>query len=266
MVLLNVSRSFLKKNLSKKILSHPVRARQVVSYPLDIMNHGMIFFDYIGPEVKILYQDQNFMALSKPAFVHIHPLEYDSPDNLLTYLRKNNYFDLLQVNKNNYDRGILFRLDYETSGVVLVAKNDLVYSQVRHSFQTLMKRKIYRAVVQGMIDEELELTSKLALTCGGTKVRVDHNEGEEASLKLKRLAYSPAHQLSLIEIDLKTGFRHQIRAQLSAIDHPILGDQLYGGDNANRLFLHAMDYQLEWEENTLEVTDPMPSEFMQFFI
>src|SRR5690606_6892948 len=162
-------------------------------------------------------------------------------DNLLVFLRQYNYL-LLDVNKDSYDRGFLFRLDYETSGLCFYAKSDELYKFVRTHFLDVAKKQEYYATVEGKLEvgEEKRLASHLApYGERGHLMRVIEGKEPNAFLSYKSLAYCQKENISLLVIQLETGMRHQIRAQLSSVGYPILGDFLYGGREAPRLFLHA---------------------------
>lgn len=261
------------KNSAKNFFSSTQLARQVsrgdtVRLPLNLVNRGMISPDYLGPEINILFENESFLALSKPPKVHIHPLEYDEGNNLLSYLRAKNKTAVLDVNADHYDRGILYRLDFETSGVVICAKNNRLYQTVREDFNTLAKSKCYWAIILGKLEEKTELRHYISSINGGKKMQareIAKGEGNWAQLAVSPIKYHADKNLTLVSIELKTGLRHQIRVQLAAIGHPILGDQLYGGGESSRLFLHATNYRLQVGEEVIEVSDPTFFQFDQLF-
>lgn len=252
---LGFSKNRLKKYLTKPLLQKIVSEKDVLRLPLDLLNHGEInpvFSGEVSP--LILFEDENFLALEKPSFCHNHPLTYDEQDNLLSFLRSLNRYDLLSINKENYDRGLLYRLDYETSGIIVFAKKEEIYQKVRTEFSSLMKTKIYHAMVSQDFDREGEFIHYLSSSgAGGKEVRVvDETKGERAHLKVKKLQYLKEVNRSLIEVELVTGLRHQIRVQLKELGFPLVGDRLYGGENAQRLCLHAQFYTLQWGQKSYE--------------
>jgi 23S rRNA-/tRNA-specific pseudouridylate synthase len=157
----------------------------------------------------------------------------------------NQKWESLCVNTHNYDRGLLFRLDYETSGVMVLAKNERFLKSMRENFDTAMKRKFYWAIVEGEFDKEGRWTHYFKPTGHkGTKQKVSEFETADTHVgTLSVLKISSNQGKSLLLVNLKTGLRHQIRAQLSYLGFPILGDELYGGKQAERLFLHALRYE-----------------------
>lgn len=247
------SKARLKKHLSKPLLQKIVSEKDVLRLPINLLNDGEINPHFNAKELPIvLFEDENFFVLEKPSFCHNHPLSYDEQDNLLSFLRSKNRFDLLEINKTHYDRSLLYRLDYETSGVVVLAKNEEIYHAIRSNFSGLVKKKIYHALVTGNFDREGEFTHYLAaFGVAGKEMRVvDESSGECARLKVRKLEYREVSNHSLVEVELFTGLRHQIRVQLRELGFPLVGDRLYGGEMAERLCLHAELYSLEWEGRT----------------
>lgn len=264
-----VSKAKLKKfKLSKKFLNRKVMNRQEIELPLDLVNFNMVNPVFDGNNIEVLYEDDDFIAINKPHDIHTHPLSYTESDNCLSYLRENNS-DVLLVNSESYDRGILFRLDYVTSGVVICSKKNDLYNQIRDNFNTLAKTKKYIAVVYG----DFKLSGKFkhyfrATGTKGYKVQVSEEEIESSISGIffaNKLSYNPDSDTSLVEITLKTGLRHQIRSQLSFLGYPIVGDVLYGGRKDLRVFLHAHTYEIQINSRSLKVTSNNAFLFDQFF-
>lgn len=244
----NLNRTWIKKRMGSQLSKIKILARKEVQLPLDIVNHGMIFPHYNGPPIQIIEESKDFLALYKPTEIHSHPLVYFEQDNVLSFLRMIRP-SLLQINSGQMDRGLLYRLDYGTSGVIIYAKNKEAFESCRKHFHQIMKKKIYRAWVHGQfigmkIYEDL-------LTPIGPKggQMVVSAMGEPAVLSVQEIYWDKEKKVSLVEIELSTGVRHQIRAQMSYHGHPLVGDTLYGGSHAKRLMLHCFQYQLEYEKS-----------------
>lgn len=246
--LLGCSGQLLKKFFSAKELSYPIQERQLIRLPIDLVNHLMINPNYEGPSIKILKETNDYLAIHKPGGVHSHPHSYNDSDTVLNFLQEENHFSCLSVNNKNYDKGLLFRLDYETSGVLIIAKSETFFEMMRSQFDKIMKRKLYLVIVEGTFNQEGEWTHFfLATGPKGSKQKVYSQRvdgSHQGTLKIKKITESEGKSLLLVE--LKTGLRHQIRAQLAFLGFPILGDELYGGAKSARLFLHAWRY--EWEQ------------------
>lgn len=249
------SKNRLKKYLTKPLLKKIISRDDVIRLPIDFVNEGEIYPLFDCKELPIIiFEDENFLAIEKPSFCHNHPLKYDERDNLLSFLRSINRLDILAINKASYDRSLLYRLDFETSGVVVFAKKEESYQKIRKEFSNLMKKKIYHALVSGDFTLEGEFTHYLASTgVGGEKMRVvDELRGEFAKLKARKISYNKTTNHSLVEVELITGLRHQIRVQLKELGFVLVGDRLYGGEPAPRLCLHAHSYYLEWGDKHYE--------------
>ena len=221
----------------------------MLSLPLNFVNDGEINPEYIGPLIDIIYEDENFLVMDKPANLFVHPLVYDEKNNCLSFLR--NYKPAsLKVNVKNYDRGLLYRLDFETSGVLVYVKIEAAYQYLRGHFRTIAKKKTYHCLVEGECQLEGSFTHFFSSKdLKGKHVTVSENEskGDKGELSLKTLGYNPMTDTTLMEVDLTTGLRHQIRAQLAYLGYPLRGDVFYGGKEANRLYLHALNYQFEFD-------------------
>lgn len=244
--------SKLKKYFEKSFLSKSMKAHSTLSLPLNFVNDGEINPEYIGPEIKIIYEDENFLVMDKPFDLFVHPLVYDEKNNCLSFLR-NKYPSLLHVNANFYDRGLLYRLDFETSGVLVYVKQEEVYQYLRDHFRTVAKKKIYQCRVEGNCKLHGPYTHYFSSSeQKGRRVVVSEKEdkGEKGELSLIPKSYDPKTDTTLMEVELKTGLRHQIRAELSFLGYPIRGDQFYGGKPAERLYLHAMTYEIDYHEKS----------------
>lgn len=220
-----------------------------LSLPLNFVNDGEINPLYSGPEIEIIYEDDTFLVMNKPANLFVHPHVYDEQNNCLSFLRSHGK-NILDVNRDNYDRGLLYRLDFETSGVLVYLKNNSAYTLLRENFKSLAKKKTYRCLVEG----ECKLSGDFvhyffSKELKGKRVVVsnDSSQGEAGSFSIKSLNYQSDTNTTLIEVDLKTGLRHQIRSQMAFLGYPLRGDTFYGGKPALRLYLHALDYQLEYQ-------------------
>ena len=248
-----LSRSQIKKaNLSKAFLGRKIDKGTTVNVPLNLINKKEISPFYLKNSMEIIFEDSNLLALSKIPDVHSHPLSYDEHDNCLSFLRSIDRGDLLHVNDDFYDRGLLYRLDYETSGVLVYIKKQGLLQYLRNNFHQVVKEKKYMALVCGKHSLQGVYTHNL-IPAGRRKHIMKTTPGNQAVMEIKRSRYLETFDLTLLKILLVTGFRHQIRTQLSALGVPVLGDVLYGGKKADRLFLHASCYRLAWEDHLYNI-------------
>ncbi len=196
------------------------------------------------PELGIVYDDDDFVVVDKPAGVAAHPsLGWEGP-TVLGALAGAGY--RIATSGPPERQGIVHRLDVGTSGLMAVAKSESAYSALKWAFKRREVDKIYHAVVQGHPDPLAGTIDgpigrhpgsewKFAVTRDG-KPSITHYETLEA------FPYA-----SLLEVHLETGRTHQIRVHMSAQRHPCVGDSMYGADptlterlGLERQWLHAM--------------------------
>lgn len=252
----------LKKYFDKSFLARSLKSRSLLNLPLNFVNDGRINPQYKGPQIDIVFEDEFFLVLNKPPGIFVHPHTYCEQDNCLSFLRTSRA-EVLLINEKSYDRGLLYRLDLETSGVLIYVKNESAYHFLRENFKTIARKKIYLCLVEG----KCELNGHYqhffsAKEVKGKRVVVSEGptSGDKGELSVKVLSYDLEKNVSLVEVELYSGLRHQIRAQLSFLGHPLRGDTFYGGQQANRLYLHAFNYQLNYLNQSYDFKIP-PQDF-----
>lgn len=191
-------------------------------------------------KLNILYEDNHLIVVEKPC-------------NILSQSDNTNDLDLLtmvkQYIKEKYHKpgnvylGLIHRLDRPVGGIMVFAKTSKAASRLTKSFKNHEIIKKYLAVCHGKWNQkEGKLIDKLKrLSNGNTVVAKD---GKEAILEYKVLDYNKQEDISLVEINLKTGRHHQIRVQLANSNHAICGDQRYGQQEKMQICLFA--YHLEF--------------------
>lgn len=208
-------------------------------------------------EPKIVYKDKDFLIVNKPAGLPVHAGgSVKKGEALVDWLIKK-YPEMKNVGDDPEVRpGIVHRLDKETSGIMVIARNQESFQGLKHLFQTRQVSKKYLALVRGRVAKK---SGAVTLPIGilkshGVKrtVREKHARAvKEAATEFRVLErFSDA---TLVEVLPKTGRMHQIRVHLAAIGHPVLGDRLYGGKGAarpglKRHFLHASSLSFSYPE------------------
>ncbi len=211
------------------------------------------------PELGIVYDDDDFVVIDKPAGVAAHPsLGWEGP-TVLGALAGAGY--RIATSGPPERQGIVHRLDVGTSGLMAVAKSEMAYSALKWAFKRREVSKIYHTVVQGHPDP-------LAGTIDGPIGRHPGSEwkfavtrdGKHSITHYETIEAFPA--ASLLEIHLETGRTHQIRVHMAAHRHPCVGDPLYGADptlsarlGLTRQWLHAHE---------LSFTHPVSMEWVTF--
>lgn len=271
------SKNKIKKYSIKSKLALPVKRRTVHSISLNIVNDGRISPNYSGHEVTLISEDELFTVVSKPVETHCHPLSYCEHDNVLSALLNKNLNRSIKVNPSKYDRGLLYRLDFETSGLLLLANTGEVYEEIRSNFHTVIKEKYYLAAVHGKLKGSIKLNHYLKpFGTGRKKIVVCEHSDMPAECHIEFVEYNQEIDASLVKVRLVQGHRHQIRVQLSSIGHPILGDDLYRDSDSDsdsdrennlfkRLFLHCWKYNLEFKGKNYEFQDSKLGLFFDFF-
>lgn len=266
---LNISKTQIKKtNFSKKFIEKGLEKFEEIEIPLNLINQGLIFPTYIGPKVEVIFEDKKILCLNKPPNIHCYPHHYDEQNNILSFLRENLY--LKKTNfcfDREYEGGLLYRLDFETSGLLFFSKDKEQYLFIRKNFKNVAKIKEYICIVQGKFEKPG--CYKHFLSAYGPKksrIRVKENgELGEGIIDISVLNQDSEKNLTLLKVRLFSGIRHQIRVQLSFLGHPILGDTLYGGIESERLFLHAYKYAMVIEEKNYEIVCKKAFLFDRFF-
>lgn len=263
---LGYSKQLIKKELTKKQREFVLFSQKEIQIPINLLNDKKIKPAYYSESLNILFENSSFLVVEKPSNLHSHPLHYDETDNVLSWLVGMGRYDIDRVNNSSYDRGLLFRLDFETSGLLIFAKSDLLYSYFRKNFSTAIIEKKYTAIVRGefnyngLIEHWIKNREEK-----GSKIMAFESEVLNTRLAQMEVSakYIEAKKISLIEIKLKSGHKHQIRVQLAALGFPIIGDFLYGGEAASRLFLHSSRYELESiDQQHYEFFSELPQEFV----
>jgi 23S rRNA pseudouridine1911/1915/1917 synthase len=230
--------------------------------------------------LDIIYEDDALIVVNKPAGMVVHPgagLDSGTLANALVY-----HFNELSGTAGRMRPGIVHRLDKETSGLLVVAKNDLAHMKLSEQFHDRNVFKMYVALVYGRVSQSI---GDIEANIG----RSPHNRTRMAVLKggAGRHAHTifqvedRYQEFSLLRVQIKTGRTHQIRVHLAHIGHPVVGDTVYGQRRENsvrdplmrkeirlldRHFLHAA--QLEFlHPVTGEIKKfeaPMPAELTSF--
>ncbi len=219
---------------------------------------------------KIIYEDENFLAVDKPAGLVVHgsgigrrasgigKIRVANPESTLVDWLLERYPEIKTVGDDPATRpGIVHRLDKDTSGVMLVARNQKTFEYLKSLFQKHEIVKTYLAVVWGELKEKSGvIDAPIGIRNGTTKRSVRSVKmAKEAVTEYRvigRWEMGDGRWMSLLEVKPKTGRTHQIRVHLASIGHPVVGDVLYGRREqgvgrrekgikspASRLMLHA---------------------------
>ena len=234
----------------------------------------MAFFVHPDPAVapfELLYEDADLFVVQKPSGLHTVDLPH-SPAPSLAALLLAAAPALRSVAERPGDAGLVQRLDYETSGCVLGATGRTVWAQLRAALQAGRIEKQYLAIVEGCIEPRVEVGGWIGSRYRrAQKVHVYADRPPKRALPahscFELLAYQPEEDLALVRASAPTARRHQIRAHLSRLGHPLVGDRLYGSTRSLPLpgsppfLLHASTVSLlhPVRGTALRVTAPPPA-------
>jgi len=222
-------------------------------------------FSRIEPEdieLDIRYEDEAIIILSKKAGMITHPAPGNYSHTLVNALL--NYSSSISKFSEKERAGIVHRLDRDTSGLLIVAKNEKVHNILSEMFSKRKVKKTYMALVEGRIDED---EGVIELPIGRSridrkKMAVSIDRGRRSKTEFKPL--ESFRDATLLNVYPMTGRTHQIRVHMSYIGHPVIGDEIYGNKNTERIadriglkrqFLHAA---------AIEFTHPISGKKMIF--
>lgn len=218
----------------------------------------------IQMDLKIMYEDKNLLIIDKDPYLVVHPTTKKTDLTLA-----NGVVHYLQEQTGKIQPPRFFnRLDMNTSGLIVVAKN--AYTQAFLQSDKEKVSKFYQAIVKGIVKED-KMMIEIPIGKEGDELRrkemTPENGGQTAKTYMKVLERFPNEDLTLIELKLFTGRTHQIRAHMSLVGYPILGDELYGGDDirAKRQLLHAFKLIFTDVESgeKIQIEAPLPEDFKE---
>lgn len=189
--------------------------------------------------LDIIYEDNDVIVVNKPQGMVVHPAA-GHPDHTLVNALLYHTRDLAS-SPEGFRPGIVHRIDKDTSGLLMIAKNAKARESLEHQLATKTNKRLYLAIVHGNFGEESgTIDAPIGRNPHDRKKMGVVETGKEAITHFKVLEQFKNY--SLIQCQLETGRTHQIRVHLSYIGHPVAGDPLYGPRktlNGNGQFLHA---------------------------
>jgi 23S rRNA pseudouridine1911/1915/1917 synthase len=244
----------------------------------------------IEPEqvaLSVVYEDADLLVVNKPAGMVVHPAPGHVSGTLVNALlgldsslarvgasEKDAIFSEKMASFSDLRAGIVHRLDRETSGLLLVARNDAAFARLQRQFKTRRVQKTYLALVEGVLDVPSGRIEAPVARDPAHRQRMavlSENRGGRRAVTGFRVVQSymsaisqQRYEFSLLEVDLLTGRTHQIRVHMAFIKHPVVGDRIYGRRKQRipcpRQFLHA--HRLAFTQPTtgqrMEVEAPLP--------
>ncbi len=212
--------------------------------------------------LDIIYEDDYLLVINKQKGILTHPTPLNKENSLVNALL--HYGCNLSDIQGEERRGIIHRLDKNTSGLIMAAKTNEAHINLQKQIQSKTAKRKYLAVVYGIIEENEGIINKPLVHYIKKTVKMNtapEGEGQEAITHFKVLKrYS---DLTLLELELKTGRTHQIRCHMASINHPVYGDTLYGAKGfKSKINLKTKEQLLM--SYYLSFTHPKTGEIMEF--
>jgi 23S rRNA pseudouridine1911/1915/1917 synthase len=234
---------------------------EVQTIPAPSEEQTLVAWDY---PLQILYEDDWLLAVNKPAGMIVHPgagAQQGTVVHAALYL-----FPQIRNVGHPARPGIVHRLDKETSGCLVVAKNDLAHIDLAQQFASRTVDKIYLALVAGKL-RQVSGSIVAPITrhrVHRKKMAIAREGGRMARTDFK--VVRSGREASLLECQLHSGRTHQIRVHLQHLGHPILGDAVYGGRHAGKIsrqMLHAwkLGFEHPREKRRMDFEAPLPDDF-----
>ncbi len=245
-----------------------VRGGETIEVDFQVLQRAPISPQQIP--LQIYFEDTDLAVIEKPAGLVVHPGSGTRGGTLVHALLF--HFQNLSDVGGEGRPGIVHRLDKKTSGLLVVAKNNVAHARLSEAFQNRRIQKTYLTLVHGRPRRD---TGVIDLSVGRhrtirTKMAAGQPKGRAAYSEYKVVEVFPG--FSLLEVNIKTGRTHQIRVHLSAIGHPVVGDDVYGEPSYkqfvkkfgefDRYFLHAATLRFNHPSTgiVMEFHSPLPEE------
>ena len=231
-----------RARLQRLIESEDVLVNGKISKPsYKLREHDELEVELISPAptsftpeaipIEIVYEDDTFVVVNKPAGLVVHPaagIHSGTLANALAY-----HFQQLP-NATSVRPGIVHRLDRDTSGLLVVAKTEAALENLSDQFRARTVYKSYAALVHGRVASDSGKIEQPLARDPSNRTRMAVVRGGRSALSLYRVNRR-FNRFTLLDVELKTGRTHQIRVHLAWLKHPVVGDETYGGGRDNTI-------------------------------
>jgi 23S rRNA pseudouridine1911/1915/1917 synthase len=220
--------------------------------------------------IEVIFQNENIIVIEKPAGLQVHPDHLEKNRTLINGVLAN-FPEISEVgDEPNVRPGIVHRLDKDTSGVMVVARNQKAFLELKSKFKNREIEKKYWALVYGILEEKEGVIEKPIARSADYKRQVIAGKKTKTKIRSAITIYSVIQEFegfSLVEVSPKTGRMHQIRVHMTSIGHPIVGDKKYilkgmePLDAAKRQMLHAKTLSFELFGGKYSFSMELPEDF-----
>lgn len=213
--------------------------------------------------LTVVYEDDAIAVIYKKAGMVVHPSKGHLSGTLVNALLY--HMDNLSDGSDELRPGIVHRIDKDTSGLLVIAKNNEAYEKLTQQFLDHSIEREYIALVHGEVEhEEGTIDAPIARMTNNRMKRIVAKEGRHAVTHFKRIELFEGY--SLLTLNLETGRTHQIRVHMKYINHPVVGDPMYGPTDSVDIhgqFLHAgvLGFKHPETEEWVRFTQPLPDYF-----
>lgn len=257
--------SSMSKNNIKSLLKNSVYVndKKTTKYDYKLKQNDVIeiipkIIDKSYNKINIIYEDKELIVIDKPYGMLTISTEKEKEKTLY-------HFVLEYLKSKKQKVFVVHRLDKETSGVIIFSKNEKMKLMLQNNWNELVKTRKYMAIVDGKIEEK-EGTYKSFLSENKNHKVYNSNSknGKLALTKYKKI--KEKNNYTLVEIEILTGRKNQIRVQFASNNHSIIGDTKYGTSKANRMYLHATKITIVHPMTKKEMTfnSNLPDDFNQY--
>ncbi len=220
--------------------------------------------------LAVIYEDTDILVIDKPAGLVVHPAPGHPSHTLVNAILAR--CPSLATSEDLTRPGIIHRLDKDTSGLIIIAKNDYARQYLVNQFKSHVVTKGYLVLVKGRLSpEQGVIEAPIGRDPHNRKRMAITETGKEASTQYEAKKY--LNDYTLLEVTPRTGRTHQIRVHLSAIGYPVVGDLVYGtkrrleakASGLSRQFIHAyrLGFRLPSTNEYREFTCPLPADLKQ---
>ena len=224
---------------------------------------------------SIIFENESFLIINKPSGLVVHPFDYSTEETLLDFLTSHvsETFNIdnsvtLQDKRVINLGGVVHKLDRDTSGMMVIAKNQKTFDELKEQFRNHTTKKTYHALVEGIVKEDsFTIDAPLGRNKKDYKQSVNptnpRGELRDAITEVKVITRNEVTVTTLVELTPKTGRTHQLRAHLSHVGHPIVGDKAYGSTyDAPRIMLHAKTLMFDVGSEKYFFVEDIQEEFL----
>ena len=219
--------------------------------------------------LEVLYEDNDILVVNKPKGMVVHPAN-GNPDGTLVNAVMALCKDSLSGIGGEMRPGIVHRLDKDTSGAIIIAKNDKSHMKLSDMLKNHEIEKTYVALVRGIVKEnEATINMPISRSQNDRKKMAVNRDGKNAVKHIKVIERFYSHNVTLLEIKIETGRTHQIRVHLSKIGYPIVGDEVYSngknewGVHGQCLHARSLKFKHPITDEEMYVEAEIPEYFQQ---